>query len=158
MTLYRAIAYQLQPLDTPFADVQPEVCVFFESHSTDTAASKLLRLLALAWGCTAPEVDFYNLHSEHELLRDGSDEAPGEAALWLSGAYNGPLFHNVARTLMLVRPHTLVRLLQAHQATLPLRELQRQAAAVADAAFQARQRQRNLFMADVAQSLRSVGA
>lgn len=155
MTLYRAIAYQLQPLDTPPAAVQPETCVFFESHSAETAPATLLRLLALAWGCTAPEVDFYNLHSEAELLRDGADEAPGEAALWLSGNYHGPLFHNPQRTLAVVRPTTLARLHSAWQATAPLRALQHQAAEAADQAMQAQQRTRNLFMADLAQQLRS---
>ena len=58
------------------------------------------------------------------------------------------------RTLLLVRPRTLERLLLARQATLPLRDQQRQAAAVADQVQQAQQRQRSLQMADLAQDLR----
>ncbi len=154
MTLFRAFAYQLQRLNTRPADEQPEVMVFFEAPSAEAAPAVLLRLLALAWGCTPADVEFYNLFDEHELrLRDG-DDVPGDAALWCSGMYHGPLFHRLDRTLLLVRPRTLERLLLARQATLPLRDQQREAAAAADQALQAQQRQRSLRMADLAQELR----
>lgn len=153
MHLFRAIAFQLQSLDTRQVDVQPECCVFFEAHEPEAAPAVLLRLLALAWGCTAPEVDFYNLHSEAEMLRDGRDEAPGDAALWLSGNFNGPLFHRVDRTLMLVRPTTLARLLRARQDAMPLQALQRKAAQVADMYQQADQRKRQGFLDIVAGAL-----
>lgn len=156
MTLYRAIAYQLQPLDTPYADLQPECCVFFEAHTSEAAPALLLRLLALAWGCTPAEVEFYNLHSERELLQAGRDDdgLAGDAALWISGNYHGPTFHRTDRTLLLVRPSTLERLLQAHQETLPLRALQRRAVVAAALAKQEQQRQSNWFKADLAQQLR----
>ena len=154
MTLYRAFAYQLQALDTPAHRDQPEVMVFFEAASAETAPAVLLRLLALAWGCTPADVEFYNLFDEHELHRRDGDSAPGDAALWVSGMYHGPLFHRIDRTLMFVRPRTLQRLLLAAQATLPLREQQRVAAAAADKAMQVQQRQRAGFMADLSQQLR----
>lgn len=153
MHLHRAIAYQLQPLHTPPADVQPECCVFFESATLEAAPALLLRLLALAWGCTPADVEFYNLHTAPELLRDGAAEAPGDAALWLSGNYHGPLFHTPERTLLLVRPNTLARLMRAWQHTLPLREAQLRASALADAQIQAQQRFRAAFMADVSRGL-----
>lgn len=153
--LYRAFAYQLQPLETFHPDLQPEVMVFFEAHSPESAPATLLRLLAITWGCTPAQVEFYNLFSEHELLERDADTVPGDAALWVTGQYHGPLFQRMDRTLMLVRPSTLVRLLQARQATLPLRTLQRAAAQAADARKQIEQRQRQGFMADLSQMLRS---
>lgn len=130
MTLYRANAYRLQRLDTPADDRQPEVTVFFEcddpqAQDTSIVSARLLRLLAFTWNCAAPEVEFYNLTTEAELL-DGGFGAPvdfpacpicrggegplGDAALLVNGWYNGPLFCSPERTLMLVGPRTLARL------------------------------------------------
>lgn len=153
MTLYRAFAYQSQLLDTPAAELQPEVMVFFEAATAEASGATLLRLLGLAWGCTPADVDFYNLESEHELRRMYGDDAPGDAALWVSGSHHGPLFQDLDRVLVLVRPLTLRRLLAARQAAVPLAERQRAAARAADCANQARQRQRGAFMADLAQML-----
>lgn len=152
MHLYRAFAYQIQPLETYHADVQPEVMVFFESHTPDAAPATLARLLALAWGCTPADVEHYNLHSEGEL-RDHSD-APGDAALWETGYSHGPLFHRADRTLMFVRPSTLTRLLQARQATLPLRALQQRALLATQQAERERERQRIGFASGLSRALR----
>jgi hypothetical protein len=151
--LYRAFAYQLQPLETFSPDVQPEVMVFFESHTPEAASATLLRTLALAWGCTPADVDFYNLVDEQELRRDWGSVAPGDAALWVTGHCHGPLFQPVDRTLMFVRPLTLRRLLLARQATAPLRRLQVAAAREADQRKQREQRQRHGFMAEMSRML-----
>lgn len=155
MTLYRAFGFKIEPLDTPPEQTQPEVMVFFESATAEGSSATLLRLLALAWGCSASDVDFYNLESEHDLRRCHGDYAPGDAALWVSGSHHGPLFQRVDRTLMLVRPLTLQRLLQARAQAEPLAQRQAAAAREADRISQQRQRERSLFMADMAQALRS---
>ena len=118
MQLFRAIAYRLERTDTPPAEQQPEVTVFFECDSADAAPAKLLRLLALAWGCAAPEVEFYNLTPEADLLAGNGlgDLHMGDAALLVSGWFNGPLFTAADRTLALVQPRTLQRLAAARAA------------------------------------------
>lgn len=155
MHLYRAHAYQIQALETFSPAVQPEVMVFFESHTPEASSATLLRSLALAWGCSLADIDFYGLVDEQDLASQHGPVAPGDAALWVTGQRHGPLFQPVDRTLMFVRPLTLRRLIQAHQATLPLRSLQRAAARDADQRAQAQQRQRHGFMADLSQMLRS---
>ena len=157
MTLYRVFAYRTQLLDTPAAELQPEVMVFFESATPEASGATLLRLLGLAWGCSPADVDFYNLETEHELRRMYGDDAPGDAALWVSGSHHGPLFQPEERVLMLVRPLTLRRLRAARRAAAPLAERQAAAAREADRINQARQSQRSMFMADMAQALRSGG-
>lgn len=154
MHLYRAFAYQIQALETFSAAAQPEVMVFFEAHTPEAAAATLLRVLALSWGCSPADVEFYNLTDEHELRRDWSADAPGDAALWVTGCAHGPLFQPADRTLMFVRPLTLTRLLQARQATLPLRALQRAAERAADERRRSDQRLRQGFMAELGQMLR----
>ncbi|MBE2242462.1 MAG: hypothetical protein IAE86_06890 [Burkholderiaceae bacterium] len=154
MHLYRAHAYQLQHLETFSAAAQPEVMVFFESHTPEAAPATLLRLLALSWGCTPADVEFYNLTDEHDLRAEHGPEAPGDAALWVTGHAHGPLFHAVDRTLMFVRPLTLTRLLQARQATAPLRALQRAAERDADERRQRQQREAHAFMTDLARMVR----
>jgi len=155
MTLYRAFAYQTALLDTPADQLQPEVMVFFEAPTPEASGATLLRLLGMAWGCSPADVDFYNLQSEQELCRTYGDDAPGDAALWVSGSYHGPMFQDAERVLMMVRPLTLRRLLAARRAAAPLAERQAAAAREADRANQARQRERSLFIADMAQALRS---
>lgn len=125
MILYRAFAYRIENLETLGAHLQPEVLVFFEAHTPEAAAATLLRLCALAWGCTPADVEFRNLADEHELRAEYGAIAPGDAALWVTGEAGGPLFQALDRTLMFTRPLTLTRLLQARQATLPLRALRR---------------------------------
>ncbi len=157
MHLYRAFAYRIERLETFHADVQPEVMVFFEAHAAAAAGPTLRRLLALAWGCIPADVEFYNLHDEHDLLAEHADEAPGDAALWVTGFDCGPLFQPADRTLMFVRPRTLRRLLQARSATLPLRALRRAAERDAERAAQERrrreQRQREGFVRGLAAML-----
>ena len=142
MHLYRATAYQIQPLDTPERDMQPEACVFFEARSPECAPATLLRLLSLAWGCTPADVEFYNLMSEDEVLAEGAEEAPGDASLWLSGWYNGPLYRRADQALMFVRPTTARRLHNAQAATIPFRTLQRLAAEKHEERLRAQERQR----------------
>ena len=111
LTLYRAVAYQLQAASTPPADRQPEVAVFFEASDAAAAPATLLRLLALAWGCEPAQVEFYNLFCEAELLADSTcSPSAGDARLLENGNANGPLFCRRLHTLMLVRPLTLMRL------------------------------------------------
>lgn len=153
MHLYRAFAYQIQALETFSADVEPEVMVFWEAHHPGAAIATLQRLLALSWGCRPDDIEYHNLDGEPELHASWGDIAPGDAALWVSGAAHGPLFQPADRTLMFVRPSTLRRLLQARQATLPLLALQRAAARDADARAQRQQRQRHAFMADLSAAL-----
>lgn len=152
--LYRAFAYQIQPLHTRLEDMQPEVLVFFEARDAEVAPATLLRLCALAWGCTTADVDYYNLIDERALLAERAEEAPGDAALWSTGWYCGPTFHRSDRTLMFVRPNTATRLLQARQATLPLRALQRAAAKAEHERLAEEQRQRMGFMGGLQRMLR----
>lgn len=166
MILYRANAYRIEQLETFSAAAQPEVLVFFEAHTPEAASATLLRLLALAWGCTPADVEFYNLADEHDLRAEHAAQAPGDAALWVTGAWasgdrHGPLFQAMDRTLMFVRPLTLTRLLQARQATQPLRALRRAAEREATARQQREQRehrQRQGFMAGLAAMLARQGA
>lgn len=146
MKLFRAIAYRLQRANTPPAEQQPEVTVFFEADTQHAANHLLPNLLALAWGCRPADVEFYNLQGEAELLRDGGlsvgglvgvDPAAatahqlGDWALLVTGWYHGPLFCRADRTLMLVRPLTLARLHQARRYAVPWHANQRAAAAQA---------------------------
>lgn len=153
-TLYRAFAFRSDLLDAPASELQPEVMVFWESATRDACGSTLLRLLGLAWGCGAADVDYYNVDDEHELRRRNADDAPGDAALWVTGQFLGPLFHPAERTLMFVRPLTLERLLRASDAAAPLRTLQRAAELEAASRWRQGQRERNLFVADLSRSLR----
>lgn len=117
MWLYRAVAYRMVGLRSTVGEsLWPEVTVFVEAHQPDTAtvSAHLLRTLAAAWGCGPAEIDFYNLWSEGELLR-ASHMPPtaGDARLLENGWSHGPLFCDVERTVMLVRPETLRRLVRA---------------------------------------------
>jgi len=151
--LYRCFAFRVQALEA--LNPEPEMCVFFAAHTPEASSATLLRLLALAWGCSPADIDFHSLVDAHDLACQHGPVAPGDAALWVTGQHHGPLFQPADRTLMFVQPHTLRRLLLAHQATLPLRSAQRAAARQADQAAQAQQRQRHGFMADLSQMLRS---
>lgn len=117
LTLHRAVAYQLQTRSTPEADRQPEVTVFFEADGDSAAvAAKLIRLLALTWGCEPAEVEFYNCWSEAELLANSTCQpSAGDARLLEKGNAYGPLFCRRLNTLMLVRPLTLMRLQKARE-------------------------------------------
>jgi hypothetical protein len=127
LILHRAVAHRLERRDTPLAEQQPEVHVFVEATSTSTAAAVLLRGLSLAWGCDPADVEFYNLHSEQDLMGPAncSGHDLGDAALLVSGWYHGPLFIRPDRTLMLVRPRTLARLHEARALAAPLARKQR---------------------------------
>lgn len=117
LTLHRAVAYQLQTRATPEADRQPEVTVFFEASGDSAAVSaRLIRLLALTWGCEPADVEFYNCWTEAELLANSTCPASaGDARLLENGHYHGPLFCRRLNTLMLVRPLTLSRLQHARE-------------------------------------------
>ena len=153
MHLYRAFAYRVEHLET--LNPQPEMMIFFESHTPEARSATLLRLLALSWGCSPADIEFHGLVDAHELRCNWGGEAPGDASLWVTGQHHGPVFQPIERTLMFVRPLTLRRLLLAHQATAPLRRLQVAAAREAAATQQRAQRQRHGFMADLSQMLRS---
>lgn len=115
--LYRAVAYRMVGLHNPVGDsLWPEVTVFIEAPQPDTAsaAAQLLRALSAAWGCATTDIDFYNLWSEGELLRNsGLPHLAGDARLLQNGWFHGPLFCDVARTVLLVRPPTMQRLVRA---------------------------------------------
>lgn len=117
MWLYRAVAYRMVALRESVGDsVWPEATVFIETHQPDaaTASAHLIRTLAAAWSCPTSEIDFYNLWSEGELLRASHLPASaGDARLLENGWSYGPLFCDIERTVMLVRPHTLRRLVRA---------------------------------------------
>lgn len=117
MWLYRAVAYRMVGTSNFVGDsLWPEVTVFVEAHQADTAtaSAQLLRALSTAWGCPTTDIDFYNLWSEGELLRNSCLPASaGDARLLQNGWSGGPLFCDMARTVMLVRPHTLARLVRA---------------------------------------------
>lgn len=119
MWLYRAVAYRLVSLrDTVGNSVWPEVTAFIEVPQPDPSkgavAAHLLQVLATVWGCSAAEVDYYNLWSEGELLRNSNLPASaGDARLLENGWYDGPLFCDMERTVMLVQPQTLRRLVRA---------------------------------------------
>lgn len=117
LTLHRAVAYQLQTRSVPEAERQPEVTVFFEAEGDSAAvAARLIRLLALTWGCDAADVEFYNLWTEAELQAQSlCDPSAGDARLLENGYVHGPLFCRRLHTLMLVRPLTLARLQRARE-------------------------------------------
>lgn len=107
--LYRAVAYQR---DTD----QPEVVVFFEAGpEAGAGGAKLLRLLALAWGCEASAVEFYNLWSEPELVRNSTLPALAGDVRWLQRGLDGgrESFVTPDCSLLLVRPRTAERLQRA---------------------------------------------
>lgn len=130
LQLFRAVAYRMERLSTPTDERQPEVAVFFEAPTLQAAPQHLTALLALAWGCETSLIDHYNLWSEADLRSHSTcDAAAGEAWLLQNGHHLGPLFCANSRTLMLVRPLTLVRLMKArdqanHLAMAQLRCLQ----------------------------------
>jgi hypothetical protein len=160
MILYRANAYRLQRLNTPPAEFQPEMFVFFEAKSAEEAPATLLRLLALAWGCEPSDIEFYNLNSEAELVAaSGSVAAAGDARLLEIGWSHGPLFARMDRTMMLARPLTQMRLLRARQAAVPLQALQRARSVQAAGGYPAgsAQRQRDLHNALEATSTTEMG-
>ena len=129
MLLYRAIAYRLEHANVPPELRQPEVTVFFEAPGPDAAPARLLRLLALAWGCEPAELEFYNCYDEADL-RASVELGPdaGDVALIVNGWYHGPLFCRADRTLHFVRPLTLERLAHARRQALPFHTRQRAAA------------------------------
>lgn len=108
MMIYRAVAYQRHA-----SPDQPEATVFFEAApSQQSPSAKLVSLLSLAWGCATTEVEFYNLWSEPELMRNSSLPAQAGDVRWLQNgdAPEGPGFVDPDRTLMFVRPLTAQRL------------------------------------------------
>lgn len=114
LQLFRAVAYRMERMDTPTSERQPEVAVFFEAPTLQAAPQHLTALLALAWNCETSLIDHYNLWSEADLRSHSTcDAAAGEAWLLQNGHHLGPLFCANSRTLMLVRPLTLVRLMKA---------------------------------------------
>ena len=85
MHLFRAHAYQVQQLETVHREPQqPEVMVFFEAHRPEAASATLLRLLALAWGCTPADIEFRDLVDE----QDPADYARVAERAPLEGASN----------------------------------------------------------------------
>lgn len=132
MILHRAVAYQCQSAATPMGQRQPEATVFFEVPAGKDASLHLQALLGQAWGCQADEVAVYNVWSEPELLRMSDlPPAAGDARLLENGWYNGPLFCCPQRTLLLVRPLTQLRLLDARYRARPLQAQQLAAAGIA---------------------------
>lgn len=132
MILHRAVAYQLQSGTTAIWQQQPLATVFFEVPVGMDCTQHLRALLGHVWGCPADEVEAYNVWSEPELLRMSDlPPAAGDARLLENGWYNGPLFCCPQRTLLLVRPLTQLRLLDARYRARPLQAQQLAAAGIA---------------------------
>lgn len=139
MILHRAVAYQCQSKSTPANEQQGEVAVFFETRVGQPPEPLLTQLLSAAWGCPADDVAAYNLWSEAELLRNSSlHHSAGDARLLENGWHHGPLFCCPLRTLLLVRPLTVLRL---HDARVRARPLQAQQQAAAGLGLSGQQRQ-----------------
>lgn len=132
MTLYRAVAYRLERANTPRSESWPEMTVFVEATSRQDAHSKLQMLLAHAWDCLSQEVEHYNLFSEDELRASPYHLLPADTALLCNGWNHGPLFARADRTLMLVTPPTLARLLAARRVAHALHLEQRMRAQAAN--------------------------
>lgn len=149
-TLFRATAYRLERYDTPADQQQPEVTVYLEAEHATAASVKLLRALALLWGCETPDIEFYNLMSEADLFGAGGAGTPemGDAALLCNGWYHGPLFVRPDRTLMLVRPRTLARLHQAQRPAATWARRQREAVLLANGIDRAEASRRSQLVAE----------
>lgn len=153
--LFRAVAYRMEPANLPLEDSQPEVTVFFEATSAAVAPAQLKRALHAVWDCPANEVDFYNLWTEAEMLANSTcalDPTAGEAWLFETGWGGAPLFSAQARTLMLVRPSTLVRLVVARTAVAGVQQFY-----LAQAQARAARSQRNVACRAEYQALQSMG-
>lgn len=114
--LHRAVASIRDTAPIAGAVYQPEVAVFFEA-SSDMAPALLLRALSIAWGVSVDQIEIYNIWSEYELIDQACAAADtGDARLFENGYSDGPLYCDPGRTLFLVRPAMLERLLLAQAA------------------------------------------
>lgn len=114
--LFRAVAYRDESRDTPPGGTWPEVHVFFEAADSDVAPAVLRRLLAAAWDTDPDHFGFHNIWSENELLRQAMCEAStGDLRLLETGFCRVPLFCMPERTLLIVTPPTLTRLVKAQE-------------------------------------------
>ena len=112
--LFRAYAYL-----THCSFEEGEVVVFFDAASERDAWPTLQSLLAHTWRINADQIDAYNFFPEHELLGNHAygDASTGDARLFESGGGpGGTSYIDPQRTLLLVRPHRLRRLLAGQQA------------------------------------------
>lgn len=105
--------------------LRAEVTVFFEvPRGVDAAAHEALEsLVCLAWHEATPDdLHIYNCFSEAEMLGSWAlgDESTGDMRLFEDGFCHGaPTYAEPERTLMLVSPATLKRLVTA-QRRLPI--------------------------------------
>ena len=114
--LHRAVASIRDTAPIAGAVDQPEVAVFFEA-SSDMAPALLLRALSIAWGVSTDQIEVHNIWSEYELIDQSSAAVDtGDARLFENGYSDGPLYCDPGRTLLMVRPVMLERLLLAQAA------------------------------------------
>lgn len=107
--LYRAIVISRSHAE--------EVAVFFEAPR-EQRHDHLQRLLHLAWQVSAEDLTIYNLNSAHELLNEWAlgEAETGDMRLFESGfCDDAVIYHDPLRTLMLVSPATLKRLVEAQR-------------------------------------------
>lgn len=90
--IFRAVYYRRDPYLA--ANSEPEAFVFVEAYTETEAGQKLAVILPALLGCSADEVEWYNLESEAELTeRAVAGEHPDGLHLVESGFASGaPLY------------------------------------------------------------------
>lgn len=110
--IYRAFAYiGRSSLE------QNEVTAFIEAGTRTHAERRLREALGLIWHVGPERVEHYNLADEAELLRQAfGDASTGDARLLETGFSDGrPSYADPDRTLLLLSPRSLRRMVQAQQ-------------------------------------------
>lgn len=107
--LHRAIAYIDRSLD------DTECVVFFEHYGTDDGRTERLKaLLSTAWRVSADSIVAYNVDDERSV--SGFSDDVGDTRLFESGWSDGaPVYHRRERTMLLVGPTMLRRLVAAQR-------------------------------------------
>lgn len=103
---------------------QPQMVVFFEipwdAVTTMDVGSWLQILLAAMWDVPPDAVQLNGITRERPLLSDAiGGEATGDLRLFETSQWHGPIYAEPERTLLLVCPATLARLVAA-QRRLPI--------------------------------------
>jgi hypothetical protein len=108
--IYRAIAYVLR-------SIEDESIVYIDAATRATAHEALSAVLPTIWGVEPHRVEYYNLDDEHDLVSQAFGDAhTGDARLLEIGwSDNRPLYASADRTLLLLGPRSLRRMVQAQQ-------------------------------------------
>lgn len=108
--IFRAIAYIVGAIDD-------EVIVYVDAGCRQAALERLSVALHTIWRVGSEQVEHYNLADEHELIAQaGGEPATGDARLLEVGWADGrPSYAPPERTLLLLGPRSLRRMVQAQQ-------------------------------------------